>query len=97
MVGDQQKKYPLWYCWCHQPAAHEIKWTTLCLFFLPLFDNADEIVEHPLVGHHGALTKASYLLQIIKPYTPVVVELIFYMYSDTATTSQSPANQYIRP
>ncbi len=48
-----------------------------CIFILPLFDNADEIVEHPLVGHHGALTKASYLLQIIKPYTPVVVELSF--------------------
>jgi hypothetical protein len=44
---------------------------------LPLFDDADEIVEHPLVGHHGALTKASYLLQIITPYTPEVLQPIF--------------------
>jgi hypothetical protein len=61
---------------------------------LPLFDDADEIVEHPLVGHHGALTKASYLLQIITPYTPEVVQPIFK--SDTTNTATQTCQQLLK-
>jgi hypothetical protein len=77
MVGDQQKKYPLCILLVSSARCLRNKMDNCTFIFLPLFDDADEIVEHPLVGHHGALTKASYLLQIITPYTPEVVQPIF--------------------